>query len=290
MEPLALASLVRLARMVPPRMIGPVSGLLGRMAAAVPGRSGNVFRANRRNVAVPQGMDIRLWRIYRNLLVSMMDFLRLDFVPDETFGKLVEVKGGENMASAMERGRGVIAVTAHFSAWELIPRAISLMGYDTAVVTRKLGSGKTTSMVDDLRSRHGIETIDRGSGLHSLMGALRRGAAVGILIDQDTLGVESGFVNFLGLPARTPVGPAKIALRFDVPVLTLHISGRDAGRYLVEIDEPLDLDDYRGKNGYLELTADLTARIEEWIREEPEQWIWIHDRWARRPCGAPGLR
>jgi KDO2-lipid IV(A) lauroyltransferase len=113
---------------------------------------------------------------------------------------------------------------------------------------------------------------------------------VGILIDQDTMGVESDFVDFLGLAARTPVGPARIALRFDIPILTLHISRNGHGRYTVTIDEPLDLDRYREDDGVIKLTADLTARIEEWVIEDPQQWVWIHERWARRPGWAPGLQ
>ena len=123
-----------------------------------------------------------------------------------------------------------------------------------------------------------------------LMHVLRENTAVGILIDQDTMGVESEFVDFLGLPARTPVGPAQLAIRFGIPVLTLHIARKRNGRYILTIDEPVALSDYSGDNGYLELTADLTGRIEEWIREDPQQWIWIHERWARRPGWAPGLR
>jgi KDO2-lipid IV(A) lauroyltransferase len=113
---------------------------------------------------------------------------------------------------------------------------------------------------------------------------------VGILIDQDTLGVESDFVDFMGLPARTPVGPSQAALRFGIPVLTLHILRKENGKYILEINEPLDLSVFDGDKGYLKLTANLTERIEEWVRENPEQWVWIHERWARRPDWAPGLR
>ena len=238
----------------------------------------------------PRGLNVKLSRVYRNLLRGVLDFARLNRVSDEVFRQVVTVRGEENMRKALEKGRGVLAITAHYSAWELIPRAVALQGHRVGVVTRKLAHGRASAFFDEMRARHGAVLIDRGSGIARLMRTLRDNTAVGILIDQDTMGVESDFVDFLGLQARTPVGPAQLALRFGIPVLTLHISGSSEGKYELTIDEPLDLSVYEGEKGYLRLTADLTGRIEEWIREDPEQWIWIHERWARRPDWAPGLR
>ncbi|MFO8183458.1 MAG: lysophospholipid acyltransferase family protein [Candidatus Aegiribacteria sp.] len=282
--------LVFLSSRLPRRSVAPLASVLGRVASLVPGRSRETFRINRRHVIRPMGLEVSLHRVYGHLIAGVLDFLRLNSRSDRDFLKEVEVRGERYMAEALSLGRGVIAVTAHYSAWELIPRSISLLGHRVGVVTRKIGRAGTAEYLDGLRSRHGTVTIDRGGGLAKLMRTLRDNTAVGILIDQDTMGVESEFVEFLGLPARTPVGPARLALRFDIPVLTLHISREGHRRYVVEIDRPLELDEYRESGGYLRLTQDLTARIEEWVIEDPEQWVWIHERWARRPGGAPGLR
>lgn len=287
--PLAVV-LVQVCRRIPECLVWPSATALGLALSLLPGRSRRVFRINVKHAAEPLGLRVRLWRVYRNLAAGLLDYLRLSFASDEVFSGRVEVRGAKNMEDALSRGRGVIAITAHYSSWELIPRAISILGHGVGVVTRKVGRGRAAEYLDSLRSRHGILTIDRGSGFPALMRALRDGRAVGILIDQDTLGVESDFVPFLGLQARTPVGPARIALRFGVPVLTLHISRVGPGRYLVKVDEPLDPEDYRSEDGHLRLTADLTDRIGEWVEDDPEQWVWVHERWARRPCGAPALR
>lgn len=262
----------------------------GAVASAVPGRASRVFDINRRHVMEPCGIDVRLRGVYRHLLAGMTDFLRLSSRSDAEFRCIVSVEGAENMEAALSLGRGAIALTAHYSAWELIPRAVALLGHRVGVVSRRLSDPATSAYLDRLRAAPGITVIDRGAGIGGLMRCLRENTAVGILIDQDTLGVESGFVDFLGLPARTPVGPARIALRFGIPVVPLHIRRLQDGSYALVIEAPLDLPAYAGENGYLELTGDVTRRIGEWIREDPEQWIWIHERWARRPGGAPGLR
>ena len=220
----------------------------------------------------------------------MSDFINLNYRSDDEFRRVVEIRGEEHMQAALSLGKGIIAITAHYSAWELIPRAILLLGHKVGIVSRELSDRETSEYFNRLRARCGTKLIDRGGGISRLMRVLRDNTAVGILIDQDTLGVDSDFVDFMGLPARTPVGPSQLAVRFGIPVLTLHISRGEGGKYTLFIDEPLDLSEYEGDNGYIKLTADLTGRIEEWVREDPEQWVWIHERWARRPGWAPGLR
>jgi Kdo2-lipid IVA lauroyltransferase/acyltransferase len=273
---------------------GPISwilaGIAGSVAAAVPSRASKIFDINRRHVMEPNGLDVRPRAVYRHLLAGMTDFLRMTNRSDVELSRLVTVTGGEHMASALSEGKGAIALTAHYSAWELIPRAVALLGHRVGIISRRLSDPATSGYLDRLRAAPGTVVIDRGAGIGRLMRCLRENTAVGILIDQDTLGVESGFVDFLGLPARTPVGPARIALRFGIPVVPLHIRRVEGGRYSLVIEPPLDLSGFSGEDGYLELTAEVTRRIGEWIREDPEQWIWMHERWARRPGGTPGLR
>jgi KDO2-lipid IV(A) lauroyltransferase len=279
-----------IATILPRKCIWFLSGIAGYAAAKVPGRSARIFDINRRHVMQPCGLEVPPGTVYRYLIAGILDFVNLSYRSDDCFRKTVEVVGAQHMESALAHGRGAIAITAHYSAWELIPRAVKLLGHKVGVVSRKLSNKAVSQYFVDLRARHGVALIDRGSSISKLMRVLRDNTAVGILIDQDTLGVEGDFVDFLGLPARTPVGPAQLALRFGIPVITLHIARKSDGNYILRIDEPLDISQYDPKSGCLELTADLTGRIEEWIREDPRQWIWIHERWARRPDRASGLQ
>jgi Kdo2-lipid IVA lauroyltransferase/acyltransferase len=278
------------AGLIPRPISWTMAGVAGAIAAAVPCRASTIFDINRRHVIEPNGLDVRLRAVYRHILAGMTDFLRMKSITNAELSRLVSITGSEHMASALSAGRGVLAISAHYSAWELIPRAVAMLGHRVGVVSRKLSDPATSEYFDSLRAAPGTTIIDRGAGVSRLMRSLRENTAVGILIDQDTLGVESGFVDFLGLPARTPLGPARIALRFGIPVVPVHIRRVAGGRYSLVIEPPLDLSAFSGEDGHLELTGEVTRRIGEWIREDPEQWIWIHERWARRPGGAPGLR
>lgn len=239
---------------------------------------------------LPCGFDVEPHEVYRFVAGNILDFLHLARRDDEEFHRAVRVRGAENMASALAEGRGAVAVTAHYGAWELIPRAVRLLGHRVGVVGRKLSGGAADAMLCRLRAAPGVLVLDRGAGPRALVRALRGNTAVGILIDQDTTAVDSEFVEFFGLPARTPVGPARLAIALSAPVVPLHAWRNERGGHEVQIEQPVDPGAFGGQGGALELTKLLTARIEAWIRSDPRQWVWFHERWCRRPPGSPGLR
>jgi KDO2-lipid IV(A) lauroyltransferase len=289
-EPVLARILVRMASSLSRNACWVLAGAAGHTAALIPGRSRDLIRLHQRLIMEPAGISEPVSTIYRHVVGGLLDFMHLSSKDDDVFGEAVAISGATNLEKALSSGRGAIAVTAHYSAWELIPRAVHLLGYRTGVVGRKLSNPAVSDILDRMRTRPGVELIDRGSGARGVVRALRRNTAVGILIDQDTTAVEGGFVDFFGIPALTPLGPARLALRFGVPIVTLHIHREEDGNYLLRIDEPLDLTGYsETPEDILAITQRLTSSIEGWIREDPTQWIWFHERWARRPDGSSRL-
>lgn len=290
LEPLLIRVVLFLGKIIPGSVSWAIAGILGWIIGPFLSRGGSILDINTRNVAQPLGIRVTPSRMVRYTIASFLDFLNLSGRSDTAFSSLVEVQGADHMLKALERGKGVIAVTAHYSAWELIPRAVSLIGARVGIVGRKLWNPRVSAVLDELRARPGIELVDRGASATGLIRLFRKNTAVGILIDQDTVAVESRFIPFLGLDARTPVGPAGIAIRFGIPVLTLHIARKGKRGYLLTIDPELETSGLQGEEGIRKLTEELNRRIGEWIIEDPDQWIWFHKRWNRRPSGAVGLR
>jgi KDO2-lipid IV(A) lauroyltransferase len=283
MEPALMRVLMLFGSRLPRRLGWAAAGLAGTVAARVPGRSNRFMSRNIRLVAEPLGLSPDPASVYRHMAGGMLDFLHLSSRGDEVFRRVVRVEGREHLDRVMAQGRGAVVVTAHYSSWELIPRAVTLMGHRVGIVGRKLWNPRVSRELDRLRGRFGVETIDRGRGAAKLMRALRGNTAVGILIDQETRAVEGSFVPFLGVPALTPTGPASICLRFGVPAVTLHIR-RVGMEYILTVDPPVDTREFQGPGGAEALTGVFNGRIGEWIVEEPEQWIWFHDRWGRSPA------
>ncbi len=271
--------LVILGAAVIPRWLSYLNArILGRILSILPLPSNKIIEKHSRSVMKDNGITVCAAEIYSSVLASFFDFFYLSYRNDSTFKKLVEIHGTENMVEAMSQGTGVIAVTAHFGPWELIPRAIKLLGFNTAVVGRSLSQKQASPVLDKLRQKPGIHTVDRDAGASPIVRLLRSGYALGILIDQSTRGVDSELSEFLGRKAPTPVSPAILAKRLKVPVVTMHIKRRKSRSYILEIDKPVFFDE---NNSVSDILKQLNDKISRWILDAPEQWVWFHQRWRK---------
>lgn len=210
---------------------------------------------------------------------TLGECLTLFHAGPEEIARRVEVAGWEEVERARSAGRPILIVTGHCGNWELLAATINTRGLGMAVVARSLDDSTQQWMLAGLRDRFGTATIERGveGAARRLLGALRAGKALGMLIDQDTK-VDGVWVPFFGRLAFTPVGAAKIALRQNTAVIPTFIERLPDGRHRATFHPPLDLPD-----DPVEATAAMTASIETQIRRVPEQWVWMHRRWRRQP-------
>jgi KDO2-lipid IV(A) lauroyltransferase len=186
-------------------------------------------------------------------------------------------------------GRGVLFVTGHIGNWELMAWAIRVAGFASAPVGRRSYDPGLTELMERWRRRWGSTTLWRESPTigEEIRSALDRGVSVGILIDQ-AVDLPSVPVPFFGRPARVVVGPVLLALARRYPVAVGWIRRRPEGYHVVEIVEsvaPADESSQLAENRKPKIEDALawvtawTATLERAIRDEPEQWVWMHDRW-----------
>jgi KDO2-lipid IV(A) lauroyltransferase len=139
-------------------------------------------------------------------------------------------------------------------------------------------------LVHEIRSQTmgGLEAARQGAAF-AMQGVLERGGHLGMLIDQHfTRGV---LVNFMGRPALTNPILGKFARRFDCPVHGVRVIRLPDHRFRLQLTPPLDLP--RDRDGEIDVQGAMqamTAVVEGWVREHPEQWLWMHRRW-RAPAG-----
>ncbi len=274
----AVKLIIRCCALTPRPLLKVWARIIGHILPLLPLPSNRIISRHRETIMTDRGIMAGISDVYSSLLFSFFDFFHLSRRSDEKFRKIVRVEGARNLLGALEEKKGVIAVTAHFSAWELLPRAVKLLGVDTGVVGRSLTHPGASGVLEKLRAAPGIHVVDRDRGVGPIIRLLRQNAAIGILIDQDTSRVQSEFADFLGVPARTPVAPAVLSKRLGVPVVTLHITRRADDTYLMRIDPPVHFTENDTVQGFL---AMLNGRIGSWIEAAPEQWVWFHDRWKR---------
>ena len=175
--------------------------------------------------------------------------------------------------------RPLLVVTGHCGNWELFSPAFQSRGHSLAAVVRQMDWDWAEDLATRIRQRFGTTVIRRGS--HESVRLLRRimkgRDALIMLIDQD-IRVDSVWVPFFGRLARTPSGPAALALRRDMVVLPAFCVRRPDGSHLVSFQAALDLPD-----DLTAATAMMTRSVEEHVRQQPDQWVWMHRRWRHRP-------
>ena len=205
----------------------------------------------------------------------------------ENVDKVVVYDGLENFQQAYARGKGVLFLTAHFGAWELSAFAHSLHGHWLHIVMRPMDNAYLDRLIQSYRTMHGNKTVGKDDFVRGLLGAMKCGETVGILMDTNMTPPQGVFVKFFGIPACTASGLARIALRTDAAVVPgFTIWDKELRKYRLRFDPALELI----RTGDLEAdivtnTQQFTKVIEDYVRRHPDQWLWVHRRWKTRPEG-----
>jgi len=233
-----------------------------------------------------------LKRAYRHWGWLLAEFARFPRHSARSIEDIIIYDGLENYQAAAARGKGVLYLTAHVGAWELSSFAHSLHGHPLAYLNRPLDNPRVDALVNRYRSLGGNRPINRRNAARAIFEVLRSGGAVGMLMDQNTLdGDGNVFVDFFGLPASTTAGLARIALRTGAAVVPVFVIWDEGlGKYRLRFDPAVELvRTGETERGVVENTARFNQIIEDYIRRYPDQWLWIHRRWATRPRGEPPL-
>lgn len=220
-----------------------------------------------------------------NLGKGLIEILNLHTLSKEQLETYISLEGEEYLKAATESGKGIILITGHIGNWELMAAVLSMRGYRLHVIAAPLYDPRIDELIIRLRADFKVETISRGSPSASrkILSVLRSKEILGLLIDQDTR-VDGVFVNFFNKKAHTPAGAAQLALRSGAATMMCFVTRLPGDRHRISIEKPMHL--YRSGNKAQDIennTAMFTARIEEHIKQYPEQWVWMHRRWRTKP-------
>jgi KDO2-lipid IV(A) lauroyltransferase len=211
-----------------------------------------------------------------NLARFAYDIARIRRQSLDARSPMVEIVGKHHLDEALAKGKGVIAVTGHVGNWELLGSYLAFRGYPVNVLATEIRDRRLNRFLMELRRSTGLRVLERSRQLMGAVRSLKRGEILGVLIDQDT-SVESVVVDFLGQPAKTAVGPVKLARRTGAPVVPIAMLMTADGGYRIEVKEGLEFDH---RSGSLESEVERCSKaVESFIRKEPTQWVWMHKRW-----------
>lgn len=254
-------------------------------------------RVGQRNLtmALPELTAAERTRILRGVYIhlgwQLVEFCHMPRYSADEMLAWVRIEGMENFWAAKARGKGVLIITGHLGAWELLSFYHSLVAEPMNMIIRRLDNRKLDEFVNGIRCMHGNRVIHKDDFGRGLLLAMRKGEAVGILMDTNMSPPQGSFVKFFGIEACTATGLAHIARKTGaavMPAFCLWEPGE--GRYVIRVGEEIAVPHTADAAAdILETTQMATAAIEGWIRRYPDQWLWIHRRWKTRPAGEAPL-
>ena len=226
---------------------------------------------------------------FRNLGRFFVEVVKIYYGRGKRIISETTINGIDNFRKAEAKGKGVIFITGHCGNWELLAITWSSRGVPFSVVARPLNNPYLNGILERARARFGNRVIYKRGALRHVISTLKGGGCIGILMDQAVLPEEGCVINFLGRGAWTTKAPALIARKTGAPVLPAFIR-RTGDGHEITIYPEVELSSNDGREDALrEDTQVLSSFIENYIKENPSQWLWLHRRWKRVPQGATGL-
>jgi len=289
LEAAVLHGLFVLARWMPVDTASAIGGWIARRIGPLLPVS-NTGRRNLRR-AFPELSEAEIERILKgvwdNLGRTVAEYPHLqriwDYDPERPSpAPRIRIEGAEQFVALRDDGRPALIFSAHLGNWELLPMAAVRHGLPLAIVFRPPNNPHAAELVRRIRAEaHGGEESLLPSGVEGALAAvelLDRGMHLGMLVDQRFR--RGVLVPFFGRPAQTGTVLAKLARRFDCPVHGARVERLEGAKFRVVLTPPLEIPRSGDAEADIaETMRRVTAMIEGWIRERPEQWLWLHRRW-----------
>lgn len=234
----------------------------------------------------PDWSDDKVRRVAREVFAHFgktgARFLRAPALSrDEVFAS-VRCEGLHLIRESLAQGKGALLITAHIGNWERMAHYFSLNDIPLSVIARDANDEASNRIVNRTRRSQGFEVYSRSTAARKVLRDLQQGRCIGILPDQNA---QEAFVPFFGKPAGTVLGPAVFHLHTGAPIFTTFCIELPDGTYEVRISR-LELPERTGDRDAdaAAIMMRVNEAIEAVVRDHPEQWLWLHDRWrsARR--------
>jgi len=176
-------------------------------------------------------------------------------------------------------GRPALIFSAHLANWELAAVGAKSFGLDTTILYRRPNLRAVSELVMQLRS--GCMGTLVPTGLDApikLAKALQRGSHVALLVDQYT--VQGVPVTFFGRPTKANPLIARLARQIDCPIHGIRVVRHPGNRFQMHLTDAIEpARDAEGRVDIARTMQIITDVVEGWVREHPEQWLWLHRRW-----------
>ncbi len=240
----------------------------------------------KRNIAIcfpdfsPEKVDETARKSWNNLGRFIGEFPHMEKLSGEALWGRVKVEGTHHLDAAVKSGKGCIVFSGHFANWEIIAKSSYEYGVPPALIYRPANNRLVNKLI--LKARGKSHAGIYGKGAESTRGifkVLKKKGVAGMLVDQKTN--EGLKLKFFGRDAMTTPGPAQLALALDCILLPVVVFRENGANFLVRVEPPLQYEKTGdGEKDAAAIMQQINDILERWVREHPEQWLWLHRRWV----------
>lgn len=267
------------------------SDFIGRAARAL----GPFVPANRTGLdnlraAYPEKSEAEIGEIlggvWENLGRVAGEFVHLEGLWDYDYSRptagRIETNDALKFGEMRDDGKPALIFSAHLANWELAAVCAAAHRLDAAVLFRAPNNRFIAELIHETRANTMVKLVPTEfQSVFAMAGMIERGGHVGMLVDQYYHESHGGVrVNFFG--RSTPANPtlARLARQFDCPVYGVRVVRLPKNRFRVDLVGPIDLPrDAEGRIDIQPTMQKVMSIVEGWVREHPEQWLWLHRRW-----------
>lgn len=217
-------------------------------------------------------------RVFETMALHAAEFVHL---PRRGYRGL-KIENAEVLEPTRESGRGMVIVSAHLGPFSLLGLLARSCGVRASVVLKRQKNALLLAWATEQINRHfGVEVVLKHDARDQAADILRRGRALVLFADQHPI---SGGIpaTFFGLPVDAAAGPTVFARRFDCPLFVITAVFGPDGVPRARVEGPVSTEGTAE-----EISARWLGLLEARIREHPEQWMWMHRRWRKRPALEP---
>ena len=214
-----------------------------------------------------------MWSNYGRIL---SEYVFIKDIRKSKIKNIINVEGQEILEKIKEDNKPVIFISGHFNNFELMAMHIEQSGINLAAVYRPLNNIFLNFLMEKIRKKYICKNqIKKGlSGTRELIKCFKNNISVALMIDQRvSQGIKS---NFFGQAALTTTIPAQFVKKYNCTIVPVYIERKNNINFKITIHKPLE---YKEDDTIENITLKLNILLEKMIHENPDQWIWSHNRW-----------
>jgi KDO2-lipid IV(A) lauroyltransferase len=206
-----------------------------------------------------------------------------DYYKTGEIGKIFKIIKGKEILEKY-RNDGFLFTSAHLGNWELLLSGLAYNLGEMYTLAYRQENELAYKITKEIRTGYGINVIHHNESMKKVFKAIKEHKPVGFFVDQNTMRKRGIFVDFFGKPAITVDFAARLAVKFQKPVLFIYcyMDYKDKN-YYCEVEEVKWEEGNTVEETEYNIVQAYTKKVEEAVRKHPDQYLWVHKRWRTRP-------